>query len=41
VLLIRRELLAALSGFLRDRGRTAEADAIDDELAGYADLVAV
>ena len=41
VLLIRRELLAALSGFLRDRGRIDEADAIDDELTGYAELVAV
>jgi hypothetical protein len=40
VLLIRRELLAALSRFLRERGRDAEADAIDEELAGYAELVA-
>ena len=40
VLLIRRELLASLSHFLRDRGRDEEAQEIDEELAGYAELVA-
>ena len=40
VLLIRRELLAALAGFLRDRGRVDEAEELEDELSGYAELVA-
>jgi tetratricopeptide (TPR) repeat protein len=39
VLLIRRELLSALAGFLRDRGRVDEAQELEDELEGYAELV--
>ncbi len=41
VFLIRRELLSALAGFLRDRGRIEEAEAYEAELEGYAELVAV
>jgi hypothetical protein len=33
--LIRRELVAALARFLRERGRADEAEAYEAELAGY------
>jgi hypothetical protein len=33
--LIRREVLLALAAFLRDRGRTSEAEEYESELASY------
>jgi tetratricopeptide (TPR) repeat protein len=36
--LIRRELLSALARFLRERGRNEEAEELEAEIAGYAEL---